>query len=45
MTDLKAWLHGMRKANLAKTRHVFYYNSLTDGVLEHDLQIYSRAQG
>ena len=30
--------------NLAKIRHVFYYNLLTDVVLEHSLQIYSKVQ-
>ena len=30
--------------NLAKIRHVFDYNLLTDVVLEHNLQIYSKAQ-
>ena len=30
--------------NLAKIRHVFDYNLLTDVVLEHNLQIYSEAQ-
>ena len=30
--------------NLAKICHVFYYNLLTDVVLEHILQIYSKAQ-
>ena len=32
------------EVDLAKIRHVFDYNLLTDVVLEHNLQIYSKAQ-
>ena len=37
-------LRRQNDVNLAKIRHVFDYNLLTDVVLEHNLQIYSKAQ-
>ena len=42
MTIKKLWRQN--DVNLAKIRHVSDYNLLTDVVLEHNLQIYSKAQ-